>query len=100
MTTVSPNYQQRGQFNPFYVMKSAVIHHHTPLLSKKYKEQKFTQKDLFFKCVDQGMGELIYSTSSISHLHFNFQLMASKENYSVFYKGGTIKCSWTSRYDI
>ena len=21
MTTVSPNYQQRGQFNPFYVMK-------------------------------------------------------------------------------
>ena len=83
MTTVSPNYQQRGQFNPFYVMKSAVIASSHTALSKKYKEQKFTQKDLFFKCVDQGMGELIYSTSS--RAAFTFQLSIDSKEKTIPY---------------
>ena len=62
MATVSPDYQQRGQFNPYYTLKSAVIAGAHTALVKKYKDKKFTQKDLFFKCVDQGSGELIYRT--------------------------------------
>ena len=83
MTTVSPNYQQRGQFNPFYVMKSAVIASSHTALTKKFKEQKFTQKDLFFKCVDQGMGELIYSTSS--RAAFTFQLSLESKDKTIPY---------------
>ena len=86
MTTVSPNYQQRGQFNPFYVMKSAVIASSHTALSKKYKEQKFTQKDLFFKCVDQGMGELIYSTSSRAAFTFQLSLDSKEKTIPYFIK--------------
>ena len=86
MTTVSPNYQQRGQFNPFYVMKSAVIASSHTALTKKFKEQKFTQKDLFFKCVDQGMGELIYSTSSRAAFTFQRSLESKDKTIPYFIK--------------
>ena len=56
MTTVSPNYQQRGQFNPYYTLKAAtVVSAHTALLKELKKEDPktdFTHKELFFKCVD------------------------------------------------
>ena len=87
MTTVSPNYQQRGQFNPYYTLKSAVIAAAHTALVKKYKDQKFTQKDLFFKCVDQGNGELIYSTSS--RAAFTFQIaLEKKDNLIPYYIRG------------
>ena len=87
MTTVSPDYQQRGQFNPYYTMKSAVIASAHTALVKKYKDQKFTQKDLFFKCVDVGSGELIYSTSS--RAAFTFQIaLNKKENIIPYYIRG------------
>ena len=87
MTTVSPDYQQRGQFNPYYTMKSAVIASAHTALVKKYKDEKFTQKDLFFKCVDVGSGELIYSTSS--RAAFTFQIaLNKKENIIPYYIRG------------
>ena len=89
MATVSPDYQQRGQFNPYYTLKSAVIAAAHTALVKKYKDQdqKFTQKDLFFKCVDQGSGELIYSTSS--RAAFTFQIaLDKKENIIPYYIKG------------
>ena len=89
MATVSPDYQQRGQFNPYYTLKSAVIAAAHTALVKKYKDQdqKFTQKDLFFKCVDQGSGELIYSTSS--RAAFTFQIaLDKKENLIPYYIKG------------
>ena len=87
MTTVSPDYQQRGQFNPYYTMKSAVIASAHTALVKKYKDEKFTQKDLFFKCVDVGSGDLIYSTSS--RAAFTFQIaLNKKENIIPYYIRG------------
>lgn len=87
MTTVSPDYQQRGQFNPYYTMKSAVIASAHTALVKKYKDEKFTQKDLFFKCVDVGSGDLIYSTSS--RAAFTFQIaLNKKENIIPYYIKG------------
>ena len=87
MATVSPDYQQRGQFNPYYTLKSAVIAGAHTALVKKYKDKKFTQKDLFFKCVDQGSGELIYSTSS--RAAFTFQIaLDKKENLIPYYIKG------------
>lgn len=87
MATVSPNYQQRGQFNPYYTMKSAVIASAHTALVKKYKDKKFTQKDLFFKCVDVGSGDLIYSTSS--RAAFTFQIaLNKKENIIPYYIKG------------
>ena len=87
MATVSPDYQQRGQFNPYYTLKSAVIAAAHTALVKKYKDQKFTQRDLFFKCVDQGSGELIYSTSS--RAAFTFQIaLDKKENIIPYYIKG------------
>ena len=44
MTTVSPNYQQRGQFNPFYVMKSAVIASSHTALTKNLKNKNLHRK--------------------------------------------------------
>ena len=38
MATVSPDYQQRGQFNPYYTLKSAVIAGAHTALVKKYKD--------------------------------------------------------------
>ena len=48
MATVSPDYQQRGQFNPYYTLKSALIAAAHTALVKKYKDQKFEVLNLFF----------------------------------------------------
>ena len=91
MTTVSPDYQQRGQFNPYYTLKAAtVVSAHTALLKELKKEDPktdFTHKELFFKCVDNPQGKEIYRTSS--QASFFFQIAkGKKENLLPYYIKG------------
>ena len=91
MTTVSPDYQQRGQFNPFYTLKAAtVVSAHTALLKELKKEDPkidFTHKELFFKCVDTPQGKEIYRTSSKASFFFQIALN-KKENIIPYYIKG------------
>ena len=91
MTTVSPDYQQRGQFNPYYVLKAAtVVSAHTALLKELKKEDPktdFTHKELFFKCVDRPQGKEIYRTSSKASFFFQIALN-KKENIIPYYIKG------------
>ena len=88
MTTVSPDYQQRGQFNPYYTLKAAtVVSAHTALLKELKKEDPktdFTHKELFFKCVDRPQGKEIYRTSSKASFFFQIALN-KKENIIPYY---------------
>tara|TARA_B100002019_G_scaffold250908_1_gene231031 strand:+ start:358 stop:1719 length:1362 start_codon:yes stop_codon:yes gene_type:complete len=83
MPTVSPNYQQRGTFNPYYLMKQPIIASTHAALKKQLPDEKFAQNEIFFKCVDMISGKEIYKTSASAR--FRFQLAIGKKENIVPY---------------
>ena len=61
--TISPYYQQKGEFNPYYVLKKNA--------DKEVKELYPNAKEIKYKCVEQGTGELL---SAIGRGKFVFQI--------------------------
>ena len=61
--TISPYYQQKGEFNPYYVLKKNV--------DKEVKELYPNAKEIKYKCVEQGTGELL---SALGRGKFVFQI--------------------------
>ena len=66
--TISPFYQQRGTFNPFYVLDDGLA----TTIADKLSEKEYDE--LLFKSVESGSGELIHSDKG----KFEFQLVIKR----------------------
>ena len=71
--TISPFYQQRGNFNPYYVLDDKLVSTIVDaLLEKEYDE-------ILFKSVESGSGKLLYDAKG----KFEFQIVLKKGNAEV-----------------
>jgi hypothetical protein len=61
--TISPYYQQKGEFNPYYILKKNA--------DAEVKEKFPDAKDIKYKCVESGTGELL---KTLGKGKFNFQV--------------------------
>jgi len=71
--TISPFYQQRGVFNPYYVLDDTIV----STIVDKISEKEYDE--LLFKSVESGSGELIYSDRG----KFEFQLVIKRGNSEI-----------------
>ena len=71
--TISPFYQQKGTFNPFYVLDDDLVSTIVDKLSEKEYDE------LLFKSVESGSGELIHSDKG----KFEFQLVIKRGNSEI-----------------
>ena len=71
--TISPFYQQRGTFNPYYVLDDKLV----SIIVDKISEKEYDE--LLFKSVESGSGELIYSDKG----KFEFQLVIKRGNSEI-----------------
>ena len=71
--TISPFYQQKGTFNPYYVLDKALV----TTIVDKISEKEYDE--LLFKSVESGSGELIYSDNG----KFQFQLVIKRGNSEI-----------------
>jgi len=71
--TISPFYQQKGNFNPFYVLEDGLVDTIVDMLPEKEYDE------LLFKSVEAGSGKLLHDAKG----KFEFQIVLKRGNAEV-----------------
>ena len=71
--TISPFYQQRGTFNPFYVLDDGLV----TTIADKISEKEYDE--LLFKSVESGSGELLHGSRG----KFEFKIVLKRGDAEV-----------------
>ena len=71
--TISPFYQQRGNFNPYYVLDDKLVSTIVDILPEKEYDE------LLFKSVESGSGKLLHDAKG----KFEFQLVIKRGNSEI-----------------
>ena len=71
--TISPFYQQKGNFNPYYVLDDKLVSTIVDILPEKEYDE------LLFKSVESGSGKLLHDAKG----KFEFQIVLKRGNAEV-----------------